>query len=79
MIRAALLFPILLGLGHPAFAEDVQPESCTGQNCAQQEGRQGNLCEGQDCAPPAPAQAEVECIGQDCDAIQNQPADGNGG
>ncbi len=76
MSRAALLLALMLGFGLPALAQEVPAVSCEGQNCMQEEGRETKQCEGQDCAPPAPSQAPVECSGQDCDAIQQQ-ADGD--
>lgn len=76
MTRPALLVAVLLGLARPAFAQDVPAVACEGQNCMQDDGRETKQCEGQDCAPPAPAQAEIECVGQDCDAVQN-PANGD--
>lgn len=80
MIRTVTLCALLACLNLPAFAEDVPAVSCEGQNCMQDQGRETKECEGEDCAPPAPAQAEIECVGQDCDAIQDQPTDtGNGG
>jgi hypothetical protein len=78
MSRAALLVAVLLGLSHPAFAEDVPAVSCEGQNCMQGENRPLQECEGQDCAAPAPAQAPVECIGQDCAPIGDDTVPGAG-
>ena len=72
MIRAAAICALLASLSLPAFAEDVPAVSCEGQNCMQDQGRETKECEGEDCAPPAPAQAEIECVGQNCAPIQDQ-------
>ena len=76
MIRAITLCALLACLSLPAFAEDVPAVSCEGQNCMQDQNRPLEECEGQDCRQPAPADAQVECVGQDCAPIQNQTEPG---
>lgn len=70
-----MLAVALICSGPPAFAEEVPPEACSGQNCMSENARPAETCEGADCDAP-PAEGMIHCTGQDCDAIEVEPGSG---
>ncbi len=75
--RTAVFGALLFAWSHQAIAEDVPATACEGQNCAQEHGNPVVECDGQNCSQPAaPPNAQIECVGENCDPIPEQGGSG---
>lgn len=73
-MRPRIAFPViavasaLLFTAAGASAENVPAQSCTGQDCMQDDAKPAEVCQGRDCDPPAPGES-TDCDGRDCQPI----------